>query len=385
MDFRNEGVATDFNGFVRVEVFNANNVLVGASIYGQAEPNGFTRAAGGGGYFDYDETKDWMLASVYGYTPSGLPEPAQAAGFDDPYDAYPSASHAQRAFYSSRLYGVPANTWADWLGITPSDANRLQAPAGQRQAFDVYGFYWYYGGAARTWAGGWPTTSGTKAADYGLRGSDDISNWSGSGGGLYTVKVWAFDPYGPDNTFEAEGASDDWRMYSMATELVDVQVPWGGATVLLVTMNNMATLRGTVRWFDMLGNLRALPWAQVTVSPGAEFDSYPAYASGLGAVGAGSSDPAGAYVVWLPAGTHDVSVSTSEAPQIWSSSAPTQNVRYTVTVSDGWVGGGDSMLSHEEGVPVPEFPSAPPPIAMLAIIAVALLSLRRRAVDNELR
>ena len=73
MDFKNEGVATDFNGFVRVEVFNANNELVGASIYGQAEPNIFTRVSGGGGYFDYDEAKDWMLASVDGYTPAAYP------------------------------------------------------------------------------------------------------------------------------------------------------------------------------------------------------------------------------------------------------------------------------------------------------------------------
>jgi hypothetical protein len=384
MDFKNEGVATDFNGFVLVEVFNADNTLVGASIYGQAEPNAFTRAAGGGGYFDYDETKDWMLASVYGYTPSGLPEPAQATGFDESYDVYPSASHAQRAYWSSWFYGVPTNTWAGWLAITPSDANRPLVPAGQRQAFDVYGFYWYYGGAARTWAGGWPTTSGTKATDYGLRGSNDIPNWSGSGGGLYTVKVWAFDPYGPDNMFESEGASDDWRMYSMATELTSVQVPWGGATELLVTMNNMATLRGTVRWLDMFSNLRALPWAQVTASPGPSFDSYPAYASGLGAVGAGSSDPAGAYVMWLPAGSHDVGVSTSEAPQVWSSSAPTQNAQYTVTVSDGWVGGGDTNLSHTEGIAVPELPSTTLPIGLLAAIAIAVLTLRRRTVHKSI-
>ena len=134
-----------------------------------------------------------------------------------------------------------------------------------------------------------PQPAATATHDYGLKGSIDIPNWSGSGGGLYTVKVWAFDPYGPDNTFESEGASDDWRMYSMATELTDVQVPWGGATELLVTMNNMATLRGTVRWFDMFSNLRPLPWAQVTASPGPGFDSYPAYASGLGAVGEGAA------------------------------------------------------------------------------------------------
>jgi hypothetical protein len=381
MDFKNEGVPTDFNGFVRVEVFDANNKLVGASIYGQAEPNVFTRVAGGGGYLDYDEAQDWMLASVGGYTPSGLPEPAQATGFDESYDTFPSASHAQRAYYSWRHYGVPTDTWASWSEMNPSDANRLLVPAGRRQAFDVYGFYWYYGDAARTSAGGWPTTDGLGQADYGLGGSAEIPDWPGSGGGFYTVKVWAFDPYGPGNTFESEGASDDWRMYSMATELTDVEVPWGGATVLLVTMNNMATLEGTVRWLDMLGNLRPLPWAQVTASPGPTFDSNPAYATGLGAVGSGASDSAGAYIMWLPAGNHDVSISTSDAPGVWSSSAPTQNGHYTVTVTDGWVGGGDTQLG-ESGVPVPELPSALLPMGLLAAIAASVWSLRRRGPDR---
>jgi hypothetical protein len=387
MEFKHEAVATNFNGFVRVEVFNADNELVGASIYGQAEPNIFSRATEGGGYLGYDEAKDWMLASIYGYTPSGMPEPAQAAGFDENYGAYPSASRAQRARYSSLLYGVPANTWAGWPATGPADANRPLVPAGQRQAFDVYGFYWYYGDAAQTWAGGWPTTSGTipytggaSYVDYGLRGSTEIPGWSGSGGGLYKVKVWAFDPYGPNGLFDSAAPSDDWRMYQMAWPLENVEVPWGGSVELFVTMNNMATLRGTVSWLDMFGNVRALPWAQVTASPGPSTDSIPAYAAGLGAVGAGASDPAGAYIMWLPAGSHDVSVSTSEAPQVWSSSAPTIDAAHTVVVSDGWVGSHDTRLSYSEGVPVPEFSSAPLPIGILAIIAVAVLLLLRRTV-----
>jgi hypothetical protein len=262
-------------------------------------------------------------------------------------------------------------------------------PAGPRQAFDVYGFYWYYGDTTWTWAGGWPTTSGetpftggASHVDYGLKGSKEIPGWPGSGGGPYTIKVWAFDPYGPDNEFEAGGASDDWRMYSMASELTNVEVPWGSSAELFVTMKNMASLRGTIRWFDMYGNLRALPWAEVTASPGPGFDSYPAYATGIGAVGAGPSDPAGSYIMWFPAGTHDVSVSTSEASQVWSSSAPTQNAHSTVVVSDGWVGGGDAQLA-QSGVAVPEFPSALLPTGVLAVIAVTVWSLRRRTVDRR--
>jgi hypothetical protein len=148
-------------------------------------------------------------------------------------------------------------------------------------------------------------------------------------------------------------------------------------------MNNIATLTGTVRWFDMLGNLRPLPWAQVTASSGPGFDSYPASASGLGAVGEGAADSAGAYVMWLPAGSHDVRVSTSEAPGVWGGPAE-QNGQYTVTVSDGWVGGGNTNLSHTEGVAVPELPSATLPISVLAAIAIAVLTLRRRTVHKSI-
>ena len=117
---------------------------------------------------------------------------------------------------------------------------------------------------------------------------------------------------------------------------------------LYVAMNNMAKLEGTVRWFDMFGTLHPLPWAQITATAPAltsPAQGYPAYTSGNGAIGSGSSDPSGAYLMWLPPGSHDVSVTTTEAPQIWSSAAPTFNSKYTVVVQPGWVGGGDSNLS----------------------------------------
>jgi hypothetical protein len=236
---------------------------------------------------------------------------------------------------------------------------------------DIYGFYMYSGNAIRTWAGGWPVPAGGNSAsqnDYGMQGSVPVPGFDGSGAGLYTVKVWAFDSRGPNNMTELSGAfSDDWRMYAMGSELTNVQVPWGGAVDLYVPMNNMATLTGTVRWFDMYGDLRALPWAQVTASPGPSTDTYPAYQTSN-------------YIMWLPAGTHDVSVSTSEAPGVWTSAAPTQNDAYTVVVSDGWVGGGDSQLSTS-GTPVPEVPAFAAPLALFAVLAASVWLLRKKSYN----
>ena len=396
--FLHEAIWTNFNGFVRVEVFNSAGELVGADIYGQAQPNLFTRAGQGGAYLDYVAMRDWQMGGfLYGWDASA------AAGLGNAtFGQFPSASAGQRAYQSACIYDVPkyidynlglgdnaVSTWSGWGHMVPSDANRLFLPAGQWQAYDLYGFNWYSGGPARTWAGGWPTTDGydnhpgDAPRDYGLSGSVDISGWSGSGAGLYTVKIWAFDPKGPDYHFETSGLSDDWRMYSMSAELKDIQLPWGGAVEYWMTMDDMAKLSGTVRWFDMYGDLRPLPWAQVTATDPAltsPAEGYPAYSTGLGAVGAGSSDSAGAFVMWLPAGSHDVSVSTSEAPGVWSSSAPTSNAQYTVVVSPGWVGGGDTQVGPS-GTAVPELPPFLAAFTLLGALAASVWFLRKKTVN----
>ena len=400
MDFYHEGLPIEFNGFVRVEVFNADNKLVGASIYGQAEPNIYKRQtlpAGYGTYLAYDPGgTHWYTGDNTGMTGG----PAQAAGLGDflmhggGNYTFPSLSKPQRAYQMMNFYGVPTATWSDYPAGTDGYSardNMLDMAKGDYVCFDVYGFYWYYGDAARTWAGGWPTVTnwGTQwdwdyfQPDSGLKGSSDIPGWEGSGGGLYTVKVWAFDPMGPNGAFESTGTTDDWNMYSMGWELTNIQVPWEGAVSVYVPMNNMAKLRGAVRWFDMFGNLRALPWAQIYATPGPATDSIPAYSSGVGAAGAGSSDPSGSYIMWLPAGSHDVSVSTSEAPSVWSSASPTSNAQYTLVVSDGWVGGGDTQLSGS-GVPVPELPALVAPLAMFAVIAASVWLLRKRNLSAPL-
>ena len=121
--FKHEAIKVPFTGFVRVEVLDAAGNLVGASIYGQAEPNTFTKAGNGGGYL-YDA--EWNLAAM------NVPGPAQAAGFNGPYDLFPSASNGQRAMFSSLYYNVPycpdelnpaCQVWASWDYMTPIDAN----------------------------------------------------------------------------------------------------------------------------------------------------------------------------------------------------------------------------------------------------------------------
>jgi hypothetical protein len=360
---------TNFNGFVRVEVLNEAGDLVGASIYGQAEPNINTQVGApvpAGGYFPL---AGWNLEAMK------IPGPAQAAGFGTPYTVFPSSSHGQRAMFSSLYYNVPqcaneldpatCQVWASWDYMTPIDANMFVDT--NTVVADVYGFYWYHGDPARTWAGGWPTTNGLSnsgkqvggqgfAWDSGIRGSDDIAGWSGSGGGKYTIKVYAFD-------------YSQMRMYAMGWPLTDISLPWGGAQDFFVDMNSLATLRGTVSWLDMFGNYRGLPWAQISASPGPG-DNTMAY---------GTPD----YVMWLPAGSHDVSVSTSEAPGVWGGIAQ-QNSDFTVVVSDGWVGGGDTRLDHTEGVPVPELPAFIAPFGLLAALAASVWLLRKRNLSTPL-
>jgi hypothetical protein len=105
-----------------------------------------------------------------------------------------------------------------------------------------------------------------------------------------------------------------------------------------------------------------------------------AYSSGYGAVQTGVSDSAGSFIMWLPEGEHDVSVSTSEAPQAWSSAPPTANAYYKVVVTDGWVGGGDTQLSGS-GTPIPELPSFVVPLGLFAALAASAWLLRKRNLN----
>jgi len=472
-DFYHENTAVPFNGYVRVEVFNDKEQLVGGSVYGQADPNQFTQVGNGGAYLSYNPFMDNMF----------VPGPAEGADFGQafnnqtyteiannaPYGTFPSSdryANGQRALVSASLYSskylqfpvvpwpfsgtglvnrtIPLGTWAAWdglsFGLDPvtlgvyalqlnpappvggrvevspltkaitentypqnflsrnaylAGSNRLVMPAGTAQAFDVYGFHWYFGDAARTWAGGYPVTNGAQMSqswidsvnggnywwgtaqwEYGMPGSVEIPGWAGSGGGLYHVKVWAFDPLGPNNQYERVGWTDDWQMYSMGWDLTNIQLPWGGAVQLWIDMNAMATLKGTVRWFDMFNNLRPLPWAQISATN----PDTVTYASGLGSVADGTSDSAGSYIMWLPSGPHDVSVSTSEAPGIWSSSAPTSQASFTIAVTNGWVSDIATQLG-QSGTPVPEVPAYLVPLGLFAALAASAWLLRKRNLN----
>jgi len=406
IEFFNENVKTPFNGWIWVEVFNDKGKLVGATIYGQAQPNCYARADNGvdgctGTYHYYEPEYDWQIVAgpsqgagldgtganpARGYIYSNWPNDNKYDSNYQPSVLYPSNSFGQRAYWSKTAYGVPQETWANYRAMNPSEANRVEIPAASGADVDVFGFYQYYSGAMRTWAGGWPTSNKTSWADSGIMGSIDIPGWAGSGGGLYSLKVWAFDPFGPNNVFDAEGFSDDWRMYAQAVEIKNLQVPWGGLQEVYVRMDNMAKLEGVVRWYDMFGNLRPLPWAQISATNPSTAGSVasggsPAYSSGLGAVGAGSTDPSGAYIMWLPAGSHDVKISTSNAAQVWASgqgvSGSTFNSGYTVVVSPGWVGGGDSSLA-DSGTPVPEVPAYLLPLTLIAALAASVWLLRKK-------
>jgi hypothetical protein len=211
LEFFKEGVKVPFNGWIRAEVYDGNNNLVGASIYGQAQPNFFTASAEtggapgtGGAYHSYEPQFDWQVRMG----------PSEGTDLGPPVSAFPSSAPiwpwtmGQRAWTSMWMYNVPNQTWASaipfsdyqgWTQMYPSDANRLDVPQTGLASVDIYGFYWYWGGSARTWAGGWPTVDGALQPDSGLKGTVDVPGWPGSGGGTYTVKVWAFDPRGFDS------------------------------------------------------------------------------------------------------------------------------------------------------------------------------------------
>ncbi|WP_455286164.1 carboxypeptidase-like regulatory domain-containing protein [[Eubacterium] cellulosolvens] len=298
LEFRHEGEPTEFSGFARVEVYNQQGTFVGASIYAGADPNPNVT------YFPYDASKDWKLT----------PGAAEGAG---------TGLEPQRAFFSQLCYGIPAVTWADWPAMTPSDANRLSMPSGASVAYDVFGFHSYHGASDSRrdglWASGWDTTDGAGQVDAGIRGSRDALDLEGWGN--FTVRVWAFDPYGPDGAFDStgrdgvfgteddytsldavDGGLSDFRAYAQTTDVTSVEVPWGGAATVRVTLDDLPSLLGVVYWIDMYGNLRTLPWAQV-------IDRSPD--------GIWTSSATGRYRLWLSEGSHEIFVTTIGEEQLW--------------------------------------------------------------------
>jgi hypothetical protein len=405
LEFKHEHVATAFNGFVRVEVYNQDGTLVGASIYGQAQPNYYTllNVADAGGYLNYSRGNDYM--QVLG--------PAEGADFGlrnatrlEAVDTFPSSNGGlpatnlfmtgQRAFLSSMLYSsrvvlrrpIPSgngtmgatNTWANWPAMIPSDANRLLMPQGAVVDYDVYGFNSYSGGsdsrADGLWANGWETTNGLAYSDSGLRGSRDALDLEGWGS--YSVRVWAFDPYGPDGVYDwtgpdgifgtdddytspdpLDGSPSDFRSYAQVGEVTNVEAPWGGSVTVHVALEEQPSLLGTVHWTDMYGDLRTLSWAQVIErSPG---DAW-------------ASSATGSYRLWLSEGPHEILVTTVGEEQLW------EPYQFDITLAGPGVHTSRDVTLTTSLIATPEF-TAPAVMTLISLTAVlTFLSLVRRDI-----
>ena len=359
MDFLKEFVGVDFNGWVRVEVFNENDELVGASIYGMADPNPLALGAGQLAYLAWNPAFDWKV--VYW-------EPAEGAGNDQA----PEFGYGQRAYFSNYFWGAPALTFTGsptnipgYIKLDPVDAHRLEVPAGEQAAFDVFGFHHYFGGPSSRneglWANGFDTTNGAHQTEIGIRGSS--SGPGIDGGGLYKVKVWAF---GTD-TFEDPLDPSHWQSYYMGWDLTSVEVPWGGFTELWVDLHQMGRLVGYAGWTDMYGNVRNMPWLHITATgeTSAFASTTPMF---FGPESYLTSEFA--YVMWLAPGTYDMDAVVPGAELAFS--AP--------SISPQAVSGGFSTSLDigmiETGVPVPEFTVAP--LVALSALAASLYVLRRR-------
>ena len=280
----------------------------------------------------------------------------------------------QRGFTSMNLYGQPSITWANWANTDPSIANWFDVPAAEQEVIlnqgteneihellephavlDLFGFYWYYGGAASRniglWANGWVTTDGVKQNDIGIAGSNDIVGMTGAG--PYTLKVWAFDQV---------------EMSSFYADPVTVtQIPWGGSQTISIEEKQLGRVSGASKWLDMYGNMRNMPWASFTTGDNVASSTSPALTE-WGIPGIDQPDTP-SYFMWLPAGTYDVAVAASGPSQ---SFAPASS---TIVVSDGFAASYDQTL-QPTGTPVPEFPATA--IALLSVLSASIYLLRRR-------
>jgi hypothetical protein len=133
---------------------------------------------------------------------------------------------------------------------------------------------------------------------------------------------------------------------------------------LMVTPSHasMSMIRGTVSWYDMYGNLRPLPWAQVVAEGN----------SGEPATASTTTD--GTYMMWVAPGSYNLTVSVDPAYTPESK---------TVIVTDGGVATADFEL-QPSGKPIPEYPSVAQPLMLLiAALAATVLTRRRNHVRSQ--
>lgn len=358
LEFTRADEPTAFNGFIRVEVYDQQDNLAGASIYAGADPNPNLH------YLPYDSSKDWKLVAGA----------AEGAGTE---------LEPQRAFFSQLYYEIPPATWADWPAMTPSDANRLAIPTDATVAFDVFGFHSYYGDfdsrRDNFWAGGWDTTNGAIHPDSGLRGSRDALGLEGSGS--FTVRIWAFDPYGPDGVFDSngpdgifgteddytlpdtvDGSLSDFRAYTQVSEATSIEAPWGGTATVHVKLEETPSLLGIVSWLDMHASLRTLAWAQVVeISPG----------------NAWTSSTTGSYRLWLPEGSHEFLVTTIGEEQFW------EQFYFEITLPGGGAHTFRDVALTQSSATMPEFTGLTWALVVSLTAPLILLSRRRSRSDTR--
>jgi len=118
---------------------------------------------------------------------------------------------------------------------------------------------------------------------------------------------------------------------------------------------SMSTIRGTVYWYDMYGNLHPLPWAQVV-------------AEGNSGESTVSTTTDGTYMMWVAPGSYNLTVSLDPGYT---------PVSKTVTVTEGGVATADFEL-QPSGKPIPEYPSVAQPVMLLIAALAAAVLIRRR-------
>ena len=118
-----------------------------------------------------------------------------------------------------------------------------------------------------------------------------------------------------------------------------------------------SAISGTVYWYDQYGNLHPLSWVQISATSDA---------TGTAVT---SSAVDGTYVLYVAAGTYNVTVSGD--PGYYSQSK-------TVSVSPGGIAGGVDFQLEPTGKPVPEYPAMLVPVLTLVVVAAAAIMIRRR-------
>jgi len=119
---------------------------------------------------------------------------------------------------------------------------------------------------------------------------------------------------------------------------------------------SMSMIRGTVYWYDMYGNLRPLPWAQVVAE------------SNSGEPATVSTTTDGTYMMWVAPGSYNLTVSVDPAYTPESK---------TVIVTPGGIATADFEL-QPSGKPIPEYPSVAQPVMLLIAALAATVLIRRR-------